>query len=321
MVDPERVADDLADALARVERRVRVLEDHLHLAPERPQLAPRERRDVGAVEADRAARRLVQPHEQPAERRLPAARLADDAERLAAPDLERDAVDRVDELAVPRRTEVERTGKCLTRSTASRSTGAAPFPVMRSPAPARRRATPPAAPAAPQGRDGRRPRWPGADALEQLRPGRAAARSGAGSAARTGSPRRGARSDGGAPGIAASRRTRGRSTRGIEPSSPQVYGCCGSRKIADFGPSSTTRPAYITTMRSASSATTPMSWVMSRIEEPYSRCRRFISSRICAWIVTSSAVVGSSAISSDGLHESAIAIITRWRIPPENWCG
>ena len=45
---------------------------------------------------------------------------------------------------------------------------------------------------------------------------------------------------------------------------------------------------------------------------------RFISARICAWIVTSSAVVGSSAISSDGLHESAIAIITRCRMPPEN---
>ena len=38
--------------------------------------------------------------------------------------------------------------------------------------------------------------------------------------------------------------------------------------------------------------------------------------RICAWIVTSSAVVGSSAISSSGAQESAIAIITRWRIPP-----
>ena len=41
-------------------------------------------------------------------------------------------------------------------------------------------------------------------------------------------------------------------------------------------------------------------------------------SRICAWIVTSSAVVGSSAISSVGLQASAIAIITRWRMPPES---
>ena len=40
-----------------------------------------------------------------------------------------------------------------------------------------------------------------------------------------------------------------------------------------------------------------------------------------AWIVTSSAVVGSSAIRIFGSHASAIAIITRWRIPPESWCG
>ena len=38
-------------------------------------------------------------------------------------------------------------------------------------------------------------------------------------------------------------------------------------------------------------------------------------------MVTSSAVVGSSAMSSFGSHASAIAIITRCRIPPENWCG
>ena len=38
-------------------------------------------------------------------------------------------------------------------------------------------------------------------------------------------------------------------------------------------------------------------------------------------MVTSSAVVGSSAISSFGSHASAIAIITRCRMPPESWCG
>jgi hypothetical protein len=38
-------------------------------------------------------------------------------------------------------------------------------------------------------------------------------------------------------------------------------------------------------------------------------------------MVTSKAVVGSSAIKTFGLHESAIAIMARWRIPPENWCG
>ncbi len=38
-------------------------------------------------------------------------------------------------------------------------------------------------------------------------------------------------------------------------------------------------------------------------------------------MVTSSAVVGSSAMSRLGLQDSAMAIIARWRMPPENWCG
>ena len=35
-------------------------------------------------------------------------------------------------------------------------------------------------------------------------------------------------------------------------------------------------------------------------------------------MVTSSAVVGSSAISTFGLQANAIAIITRWRMPPDS---
>ena len=38
-------------------------------------------------------------------------------------------------------------------------------------------------------------------------------------------------------------------------------------------------------------------------------------------MVTSSAVVGSSAISSAGSQASAMAIITRWRMPPDRRCG
>ena len=43
--------------------------------------------------------------------------------------------------------------------------------------------------------------------------------------------------------------------------------------------------------------------------------------RICACTVTSNAVVGSSAMSTSGSSDKAIAIITRWRMPPENSCG
>ena len=77
----------------------------------------------------------------------------------------------------------------------------------------------------------------------------------------------------------------------------------------------------MTAMSSAISATTPRSWVMITIAIPSSRCRRSSSARICACTVTSSAVVGSSAISSLGSLASAIAIIARWRMPPENSCG
>ena len=53
-----------------------------------------------------------------------------------------------------------------------------------------------------------------------------------------------------------------------------------------------------------------------------SSSRRFRSrSRICAWIVTSSAVVGSSAMSRSGSHARAMAIMIRWAMPPESSCG
>ena len=74
-------------------------------------------------------------------------------------------------------------------------------------------------------------------------------------------------------------------------------------------------------MSSATSATTPRSCVISMTAESNSACRSRIRSRICACTVTSSAVVGSSAISRSGSFASAIAIIARCRMPPEKLCG
>ena len=45
------------------------------------------------------------------------------------------------------------------------------------------------------------------------------------------------------------------------------------------------------------------------------------SSRISRWVTTSSAVVGSSRITTWGSSARAIAIMTRWRIPPDSSCG
>ena len=78
------------------------------------------------------------------------------------------------------------------------------------------------------------------------------------------------------------------------------------------------RPAYMTATRSAISATTPMSWVMRMMAVPVSSRSAWSRSKIWAWTVTSSAVVGSSAIRMRGRHARAMAIITRWRMPPES---
>src|SRR5205085_8596025 len=75
---------DLADAEPRVERRVRILEDDLQLAPNGPHLGARQAFDRPVLEPDRAGSRLDQLQNRLAGRRLAAARLADEAERLPA---------------------------------------------------------------------------------------------------------------------------------------------------------------------------------------------------------------------------------------------
>ncbi len=57
------------------------------------------------------------------------------------------------------------------------------------------------------------------------------------------------------------------------------------------------------------------------IAMPSSCCNVRIRLKICASVVTSSAVVGSSAISRAGSRTNAIAIMIRWRCPPETSCG
>ena len=78
------------------------------------------------------------------------------------------------------------------------------------------------------------------------------------------------------------------------------------------------RPAYITITRSARPAMTPRSCVISSMLMCSSSLSRSSSVRICPWIVTSSAVVGSSAISNCGSQTRAVAMTTRWRRPPDS---
>ena len=127
-------------------------------------------------------------------------------------------------------------------------------------------------------------------------------------------------SDGGAPGIGRSHSSSSVNF-GRLSIKPIVYGCRGERKMVCTSPDSTILPAYITSTRSHISATMPRSCVMRIVAAFVASCTVFSTSSTCAWIVTSSAVDGSSAISRDGEFAIAIAIIARWRMPPENSCG
>src|SRR5215813_12651603 len=96
MLEAEGRADDRADGMPRVQRRVRVLEDHLDVPPERPHLAWPQVGDVVAVEDDLPAGGLKQTGQQAAGGRLAASRLSHQPERLALADAEVKAVDRPD---------------------------------------------------------------------------------------------------------------------------------------------------------------------------------------------------------------------------------
>src|SRR5882672_499086 len=97
-VDQQRLRNLRADAEDRIERRHRFLKDQGDLgAADRLHLALAERHEIASLEPQAAARdstrRLHQPHDRQRGHRLAAARLADEAERLARADLEAHIVD------------------------------------------------------------------------------------------------------------------------------------------------------------------------------------------------------------------------------------
>src|SRR5664280_461818 len=94
-MDDEWVTDDRADPPTSVEGAVGVLEDHLDLPAQRAHPSPRQAADVFSIKGDRAAGEVVEPCDAPGEGGLAAAGLADQAERFAWVDLQRDVVDRV----------------------------------------------------------------------------------------------------------------------------------------------------------------------------------------------------------------------------------
>ena len=85
LVDDERFCDDVVHRHLRVERRVRVLEDHLDLLAETLELASIETDQFPTVVLHRTGRGFVQLQHRSPGRLLAGARLADQPERLARP--------------------------------------------------------------------------------------------------------------------------------------------------------------------------------------------------------------------------------------------
>ena len=253
-VDLERLADDRADGLARVQRRVRVLEDHLHLAPQRQQRAPvRVWRCRTPSIDDRAAGRLEQPRDQARGRGLAAARLADEAERLALVDVERDAVDGLhgadlllEDDPLADREVLDEVAHLDERLAAHGATSSAAS------RPATERASAGSLPSCSSRQTRRRVvgrQQAANDVLgvvrDRLELGVGRARCASRTYGQRGwneQPPGSVISDGGRPEIGTSSSPRGRSSRGIDRSRPHVYGCSGDAKIVSFDACSTISP-------------------------------------------------------------------------------
>ena len=88
LVAAPRLGDDVARRHAGVQRRVGILEHHLHAAAELQQLLAAQAERVDAVEAHGARVGALQHQQCPCQRGLSAAGLADQAERLTARQVE-----------------------------------------------------------------------------------------------------------------------------------------------------------------------------------------------------------------------------------------
>ena len=104
------------------------------------------------------------------------------------------------------------------------------------------------------------------------------------------------------------------------PSNPECKGARSGKNIVN-GAGFNHLTGIITATRSAIFATTARSWVIKMMDMFSVRCSSRISSRIGAWIVTSRAVVGSSAIRIEGLHARLLSDHARCSMPPENSNG
>jgi hypothetical protein len=92
----QRLADDIASREARIERGIGILKYHLHLATLQSQRLTFQMRDVETIELNGASRRCLQAINAFSDGGLAATGFTDEAERFAASNIERDAVNSMD---------------------------------------------------------------------------------------------------------------------------------------------------------------------------------------------------------------------------------
>ena len=247
----QRLGDDRRHALARVERLVGVLEDHLDAAgaARAARRLPSHRRAVGWTPPRRSAgpARAARGRASTCRSRTPRPRRGS---RRGATRARR------------RRRRVRPSGaarKCTLRSrTSIRSSLIRPPPRWRPRAASATR---------PTARSGRPPTGPGGPRAAPGPPGSGRRRRG--SAAGSGSPPAASPGSGGPPGIGGAS-SRAPPITGSESSRRFVYGCWGAANTSRTGPVSTIRPAYMTAIRSQVSASTARSWLIRISASPSS---------------------------------------------------
>ena len=113
-VQLDRAHEAVRDPVGGVDRGVRILEDHRHVAAVgEPVTPPAQRADRLALEPDLTGIRRVDQGQQPGDRALAAAALTDQRDDLPAPDAEADVVDRVQRLLRPEAGQAELPGNVV----------------------------------------------------------------------------------------------------------------------------------------------------------------------------------------------------------------
>jgi hypothetical protein len=96
VVDDERFGDDVLHAEARIERAERILKDDLHASAQSPEFSAASRHQIVTFEAETAGCRFDQAQDEAAQRALARSGFANQTERFARLNVERDIVNSAD---------------------------------------------------------------------------------------------------------------------------------------------------------------------------------------------------------------------------------